>query len=302
MISDEENQSGKDWRIMTVSSRQDEPKFISKDAIVWLWLSIVAVILALVGNIISLSVKSIYAGLTPVFFPQALAQDIANLVVVAPAWLILAVLALRGSLRWYLSWLGVLTFTVYNYVIYTFSIPFGPLFLLWVAIFGMSLYALIGGIASVHHGAVESYFTNIRAIKVVAWFLIITAILFTFLWLSEDVPALLSGTRPQSLVDMALPTNPVHILDLAFFLPAILLIGVLLLKRKPLGYTLAPSAIIFPILTGIPILITPVVQSMRGEAAAWSVVGPIGTLTVLSIGLLVWLLSTMRPNSRQGIK
>src|SRR5688572_26328476 len=178
---------------MTTLKRQDQPKFISTGATVWLWLSIVAVILALVGNITSLSVKSIYASLTPVFFPQALAQDIANLVVVAPAWLILAVLALRGSLRAYLSWLGVLAFTVYNYVIYTFSIPFGSLFLLWVAVFGISLYALIGGIAAVHHDAVESHFTSGRAIKVVAWFLIITAILFGLLWLSEDVPALFSG-------------------------------------------------------------------------------------------------------------
>src|SRR5829696_865778 len=194
MISDKKKSARQNRRTMTISSRQDEPKFISKDATNWLWLSIAAVILALVGNIISLSVKSIYAGLTPVFFPQALAQDIANLVVVAPAWLILAVLALRGSLRWYLSWLGVLTFTVYNYVIYTFSIPFGPLFLLWVAVFGISLYALIGGIAVLHHDAIKSHFTNSRAIKVVAWFLIITAVLFGLLWLSEDVPALLSGT------------------------------------------------------------------------------------------------------------
>jgi hypothetical protein len=166
--------------------------------------------------------------------------------------------------------------------------------LLWVAVFGISLYALIGGIAAVNHDVVKSHFTNNRAIKVVAWFLIITAVLFGLLWLSEDVPALLSGARPQSLVDMALPTNPVHILDLAFFLPAVLLTGVLLLKRKPLSYTLAPSAIMFLILTGIPILITPVVQSMRGEVAAWSVVGPIGTLTVLLLGLLIWLLSTIK--------
>jgi len=297
-----ENQLYKDRKTMTISKRQDEPKIISKAATVWLWLSIVAVILALAGNIISLSVKSIYASLTPVFFPQALAQDIANLVVVAPAWLILAALALRGSLRAYLSWLGVLTFTVYNYVIYTFSVPFGPLFLLWVAVLGLSLYALIGGITAVDHKVVESSFRSRRPVTVAAWFLIITAILFGSLWLSEDIPALLSGRTPQSVIDMALPTNPVHILDLAFFLPAVFLIGVLLLKRKSLAYTLAPSAIIFLLLTGIPILITPVVQSMRGEEAAWSVVGPIGTLTVFSIGLLVWLLSTMRPNSRQGIK
>src|SRR6266540_4410606 len=195
-------------------------KFSSLESVIWLWLSIVAALLAVIGSVIALSVRSIYAGLTPVFFPQAFAQDIANLSVVSPAWLILAALALRGSLRAYLLWLGVLTFTVYNYVIYTFSIPFGPLFLLWVAVFGMCIYSLIGGVTVIDHKAVESSFTSRRAILVIAWVLIITAVLFGLLWLSEDVPALLSNTRPQSLIDMALPTHPVHILDLGFFIPA----------------------------------------------------------------------------------
>ena len=266
----------------------------SSGAAAWLWLSIAAVLLAIAGSIVALAVKSIYAGLTPVFLPQALAQDIANLALVAPLWLLLAALALRGSLRAYLLWLGVLTFTVYNYVIYTFSIPFGPLFLLWVAVFGMSIYALIGGIATVDHQAVKSAFTSRRATLAVAWTLIITAVLFGLLWLSEDVPALLSGARPQSLVDMALPTNPVHILDLAFFLPAVIATGVMLIKQRPLAYTLAPTFIVFLILTGIPILLTPVVQTARGEAAAWGVVLPIGALTAMLSALLVWLLSTIR--------
>ena len=269
------------------------PNFSTSSAI-WLWLSFVAALLAIAGSIISLSVKSIYAGLTPTFLPQALAQDIANLALVSPVWLFLAVLALRGSLRAYLLWLGVLTFTIYNYVIYTFSIPFGSLFLLWIAVLGMSIYSLIGGVTTVDHKIIESFFTSKRAIQVVAWFLIVTAILFCFLWLSEDIPALLSNTRPQSLVDMALPTNPVHILDLGFFLPAVIITGVMLLKGKSPAFTLAPSFIVFLILTGVPILITPVVQSLRGEVAAWGVVVPIGTLTVLLLAVLIWLLSTVR--------
>ena len=74
----------------------------------WLWLSIIAAILAIAGNVIALSVDRIYSSLTPVFLPQALAQDIANLALIAPFWLILAALALRGSVRAYLLWLGVL--------------------------------------------------------------------------------------------------------------------------------------------------------------------------------------------------
>jgi hypothetical protein len=278
---------------MKTNKSNSNLKFSSPSSAIWLWLSMVAALLAVAGSIISLSVKNIYAGLTPAFLPQAISQDIANLAIISPMWLILALLALRGSLRAYLLWLGVLTFTVYNYVIYTFSIPFGSLFLLWVAVFGMCIYSLIGGVTAVDHKVVESTFTSRRAIKVVAWFLIITAILFCFLWLSEDIPALLSNTRPQSTMDMALPTNPVHILDLGFFLPAVIATGVMLIKKKSLAYTLAPSFIVFLILTGIPILITPVVQSVRGEIAAWGVVVPIGTLTVILLGLLIWLLSTM---------
>jgi hypothetical protein len=269
------------------------PKVVLDRAAGWLWLSIAAALLAVAGSIIGLSVDRIYAGLTPPFLPQALAQDLANLALASPALLILAALALRGSLRAYLLWLGVLTFTVYNYVIYTFSVPFGPLFLLWVAVLGMCIYALIGGLTAVDYRSVAAHYTSRRAVTVAAWFLLATAVLFGLLWLSEDVPALLAGVTPQSVIDIALPTNPVHVLDLAFFLPAGIAIGLLLLKRRPLAYTLAPAFIVFVLLTGVPILITPVVQAVRGETASWGVVGPIGALTVALLGVLAWLLSTI---------
>ena len=260
----------------------------------WLWLSVAAAVLAMIASSLSLSLHGIYAGLTPVFLPQALAQDLANLVIASPALLILAALALRGSLRAYLLWLGVLTFTVYNYVIYTFSIPFGPLFLPWVAVLGMCLFALMGGVATVDHYQVARHFASRRAVVAVAWSLIVIALLFCLLWLSEDVPALIAGGIPQSVRDMAVPTNPVHVLDLAFFLPAVVFTGVQLLRRRPFAFTVAPAFLVFLILTGVPILLTPVVQAARGEAAAWSIFVPIGTLTVISVGLLVWLLSSMR--------
>ncbi len=268
---------------------------IAPGAVPWLRLSIGAALLAVAGNIVGLSVHRIYEDLTAVFLPQALAQDIASLAVVAPLWLVTAVLALRGSSRAYLLWLGALTFTVYNYVIYTFSVPFGSLFPLWVAVLGLSLYALIGGVASVDHDAVKVAFADCRTVLTAAWVLIVVAILFVLLWLSEDMPALLSGSRPKSVVDMALPTNPVHILDFAFFLPAVVITGALLIKEKALGYTLAPALIVFLVLTGVPILITPLVQAVRGETAAWAVTVHLGALTVGLIALLVWMLRWRRP-------
>jgi hypothetical protein len=264
---------------------------------VWLWLSVIAALLSMLGSVTSLAVEHIYAKLTPAFLPQALAQDLANLAVVSPVWLILAVLALRGSLRACLLWLGVLAFTVYNYVIYTLSIPFGPLFLLWVAVFGLSIFALIGGLTAVNHDAVARRFNNERAVAVIAWVLIVSAVLFGLLWLSEDVPALITGRTPQSLTDMAWFTNPVHVLDLGFFIPTVFLSGVLLLRHEPLGYTLVLPCMVFLILTSVPILLTPVVQSVRGELPAWGVTLPIGTYLLILLGALAWLLSTMSPSS-----
>ncbi len=274
------------------SSSKAKPGF--RGASVWLWLSVGAAVLAIAGSVIGLAVDRIYASLKPSFLFQAIAQDIVNLAIASPALLILAILALRGSLRAYLLWMGVLIFTIYNYVIYTFDVPFGPLFLLWVAVLGLSLYALIGGVMSADHEAVKAHYSSRRAATFAGWFLLVVVVIFAYVWLSEDVPALLAGSTPQSLIDMAIPTNPVHILDLGIFLPAAIYTGVALLKQKPLGYSAAPAFIVFLILTGIPILTTPFVQSARGEVAVWAVEAPIGILCAASLGVLIWLMSKIR--------
>jgi hypothetical protein len=268
--------------------------FLQRPGRVWLWLSIAAASLAAIGSLAGVLTPSIYSALTAAFLPQAFAQDLANLVLVSPAMLLLAALSLRGSLRAYLLWLGVVIFTIYNYVIYTFSIPFGPLFFLWVAVLGLSIYALIGGVASARHEPIRAQFRSATRTRVVAWVLIVLAVLFGFLWLSEDVPALLTGAMPASVTDMGLPTNPVHVLDLAFFLPAVVLTGAMLLRRVPLGYTLSLGLIVFLILTGVPILLTPVVQTVIGQTPAWGVALPIGTITVLLVILLAWLMASIR--------
>ncbi|SDC00936.1 hypothetical protein GA0111570_1145 [Raineyella antarctica] len=262
-------------------------------AVPWLWLSVAAAVLAIAGSVVGLAWPRPYAGLTPAFWPQAIAQDIANLVVASPLVLVSAALALRGSARAYLLWLGALSFTVYNYVIYTFSIPFGPLFLLWVGVLALCTFALIGGLAEVDR-TIAQRFAGPRLLTAVGWVLVVAGVLFALLWLSEDVSALLSGTRPASAAELALPTNPVHVLDLAFFLPAVIGIGVQVLRRRPYAVAVAPVPLVFLLLTGVPILITPAVQAANGLPAGWSVALPIGVFTLVVLGLLVWLLATLR--------
>jgi len=266
--------------------------WLRRRAGLWLWLSVVAALVAATASVVALgSIDRIYGQETPSFINQAVAQDCVNLALVAPMLIVLALQALRGAVGAYLGWLGVLSFNVYNYVIYTFSIHFGPLFLVWVAVLGLCLYALIGGFAALRLEAVRVRYRDVP-VSSTGWFLIVTAALFYFLWLRDIVPATLSAHPSRSAAELALPTNPVHILDLAFFLPAVILAGVLLLRGRSLGYAAAAVLLVFLVLTALPILVTPFVAHARGDEAGWAVMVPIGVLAVTGGVMLARLLRT----------
>ena len=257
-------------------------------------MSIAAAVIAAAGSIVGLAaVGTIYGHETAAFVDQAIAQDIVNLAIVSPAIIVSALLARRGSLTAYLAWLGAMAFTVYNYVIYTLSIHVGPLFLAWVAVLGLSLYALIGGLAALDPRSVAARFVTAPR-RTVGWFLIVVAALFCGLWLTGIIPALLAGQVPAAARDLGLPSNPVHVLDLAFYLPATFTAGVLLLRNRARGYVLAPALLGFLTLTGLPIMVTPFVASQRGDTPGWSVLTPIAVVTIISTGLLIRLLSATR--------
>lgn len=260
----------------------------------WLWMSIAAALIAAAGNVVGLTnIGGVYGKETPAFVNQAIAQDIINLTVVFPAIIILALLAHRGSLTAYLAWLGTLAFTVYNYVIYTLSVHAGALFLPWIAVLGLSIYALIGGLAVLDVGAVKARFPRAPR-RMAGWFLIVVAAVFTALWLSDIVPAVLAAQVPAGARELGLPSNPVHVLDLSFYLPAAFTTGVLLLRRHPWAYATAPGLLVFLTLTGLPILVTPFVANARGDTPGWAVLPPIAAITIVSVALTVRLLSTVR--------
>lgn len=121
-----------------------------------------------------------------------------------------------GSLRSWLCLIGFLAFTAYNYAIYAFSIHFGPLFLLWVAVLGLSVFAAAGALARLLRPGVGAL-SRRQPARLPAWFLIALGVIFALLWLSQIVPDLLAGRPSTSAATWDVPTDPVHVLDLAFF-------------------------------------------------------------------------------------
>jgi hypothetical protein len=263
-------------------------------------MSVVAALVAAAGNVAALAgIGDVYGRETSAFVDQALAQDIINLIVVAPATIVLALLARRGSMTAHLLWLGVVSFIVYNYVIYTLSVHAGTLYLPWVAVLGMSVYALIGGLSTLDRKAVRARLAT-ASLRPAGWFLCVVAVAFTGLWLSDIVPALMSGVVPEGARQLGLPSSPVHVLDLAFFLPATFAAGIALLRHQSWGYAIGPGLLVFLTLTGLPILLTPFVASTRGYPPTWAAFAPVAAITIASLAALLRLLSTARPPRSQG--
>jgi hypothetical protein len=259
----------------------------------WLWLTIPIAILLAVAAGGGLFIKGLYRD-TPNLVTQAIGQDAITLVVALPTLVISAFLTSRGSQRARLVWLGGLIYMVYTYVGYAFAVRFNSLFLVYVALLGCSTYALIGGLVATDWAGIKAGFTERTPVKAVSIYLAVTAALFYFLWLSEAVPASLTGNRPQSLIDAGTPTNFVQVLDMAWFLPATAITAVSLWRKQPIGYTLAGAILTFVVLLTLAILSMVVFMVRAGQPVVIPQVVIYGVLLIVSVGILFWYLNNLR--------
>jgi hypothetical protein len=265
----------------------------ARGANVWFWLTVPIAILLAIAAGCGVFVSGLYRD-TPNLVAQAIAQDTITLVVALPTLVIAAFLASRGSHGARLVWLGGLVYMVYTYVGYAFDIRFNPLFLVYVALLGCSTYALIGGLVTTNLAGVKGCFTAKTPVKAVSIYLGVIAVLFYFLWLSEAIPASLAGETPQSVIDAGTPTNLVHVLDMAWILPALGITAVSLWRKRALGYTLAGVMLSYFVLLVLAILSMVVFMVQAGQPVIIPQVVIFGTLFAIGLGMLIWYMTSTR--------
>jgi hypothetical protein len=201
-------------------------------------LTVLIVLLAPPVHLIGLLLPWIYRDPT-VLLPQNLGTDLVTLCLGIPLLGLSAGAMRGGSVRARLLWLGALGYLVYAYGMYALGVRWNPLFLAYLALFGLSFFALIVGLVGTDAAAFRDRVNARAPVRLVATYLITIAVLVSAMWLAEEVGALLSRTVPPSVVQFETPTNIVHVFDLALVLPAFVLAAVMLLRGRPWGYVLA---------------------------------------------------------------
>jgi hypothetical protein len=212
-------------------------------------------------------------------------QDLVTLFLGVPALVLAAALHRRGSRRVSALLLGVLGWFLYAYASMSLGAAYNPLFLLYVALFSASFFALAATFGSLELDAGR------LPRRGPAVFLFAGGVVTLVVWLAPLLQGLAAGRPPELLASYT--TLVTDVLDLGLITPAAILGGVLILRRSAMGYRIA-FALLGIILFLLPAIILSTLFQLRAgvDFTAGEVIGPIAGFAALGLSA-VWVLAAI---------
>jgi hypothetical protein len=226
------------------------------------------------GETFEMATSGVYAYNAQRVVAEGVGWDLMTLVGAVPALVVAAILVGRGSFRGRLLAMGLLGYFAYQYLEYAVTWAFGPLFLLFVAIYGLSLVGVAGLGTAIAVGGVDGRFGQPFPRRSWAVLSVGMSALLTVMWLGRIGSALRGDTAGVLLGET---TMTVQALDLGLVVPISVGIAILAWRRSPIGYALASAwAITF-------VAMSAAITSML--LAAWAVEGSLEVVPVAIFGL-----------------
>ncbi len=239
-------------------------------------------------------VSTTYARETASMAAQGIGQDIVDLFFILPVLILSLICMLRNCKVAFYIQAGTVLYLLYSFIIYSFGVNFNNLFLLYCLTLGLSLYTFILIMYEFNRQDVKNWFDNKVPARSTGIYLIIIALMFYLLWFKEIIPAILNNSKPRSVSDYNLLVNPVHVIDIAFALPGLIITALLLMKKHYLGYILAPISLVFIINLAIALTGMVIMLKVRGIEDNNSVAGIFIILAVMSIIFLFMFLKNIK--------
>lgn len=228
---------------------------------------------------------------TPIGALSFKAADLVTLFLAIPVLIISFVLYRQGSLRGGLLLTGALAYFLYNYISQGFGAAYNNLFLVYTLLFSASLFGLILALASFDLQTLPVHFADTLPRRGIGIFLVVSGVILSLIWIVLSIlPALLQGrAAPEAYYYTTFMTG---IVDIGIVAPALLIAGVLMLRRTPLGYLLAATMLIFTSILGPNLTAGGIMQVLAevitiGQAMAFTV--PFVILALIAIWLTVRL-------------
>ena len=214
------------------------------------------------GETVEVIGRGLYYYDTISYAAQAVAQDTVTLIIGVPLLIAGILLTRKNSRRGYLLLTGTLGYFLYTYTSYVFLSAFNVVFLLYVALFSLTLFTFILAMMGLNpeklKEEIDERFPH-RGIIIFFWIL---AGFLTLAWMGRIVPALLAGTPPIGLESYT--TLVIQGLDLGIIVPASALTAVLLKRRQAWGYALTAVILVKGLTMGMALIAMIIGMLMTG--------------------------------------
>jgi hypothetical protein len=209
---------------------------------------------------------------------SSLPNDVVNLILGLPILLGSIWLARRDKLLGLLLWPGALFYVLYNSVVYTFSLPLNVAFLLSLVLLTLSAYVTVGLVASVDARAVQRRLTGAVPERLAGGILAGLGALFSLRAVVVLVQAIASQTP------IADAERAVHLADIVIA-PALIVGGVLLWRREPLGYVAGMGLLFQTSMLFIGLIAVLLLQPLLTTAPFL----PVDVIVVFAMGLVCFV-------------
>ncbi|MCL2127393.1 MAG: hypothetical protein FWH38_03985 [Treponema sp.] len=188
------------------------------------------------GEEVTIYGKGIYKNESLSMASQVIAQDHVILALGIPVLMISLFFAMK-SLKGLFALAGTLGFFLYTYMSYAFTANYNNLFLVYVWLMTCSSAAFIAVCINIAGYGLVNCFSEKPKLKFAGIFMLVMGTLVAAMWLQRILPPLFAGKIPESVEHYT--TLIIQAMDLGIVIPAMLVAGILTLKRNPVGYFLS---------------------------------------------------------------
>jgi hypothetical protein len=253
-----------------------------------LWFTIA--VLGLIASIVGILYQGIYDDVVDFEIMSGIfSQDIVTILVCVIV-LFLTLRMKEDNTKKQIVVLGIIIHLFYGYGIYVIEQLYTIMYFVYMAIFGMSAYAIIYFLMSIKKEKLSDIQIprSIRNISII--FAFINPLMFIPLWSSKIIPLILSGEKLEFMFS-------VFILDLCFIMPAFIIIAILAIKNRGWGILMIPPLFIIGFTMLLSVAVGGVLKPLYDQSIEMGELFMYIVLSVVFFVLTVVYLNNLKINS-----
>jgi hypothetical protein len=166
------------------------------------------------------------------------------------------------------------------------QIPFNAFFLVYVALFGLSLFTFVGGMVKTDADEIRGTLEGRINTTLYGGALVVIGLGLGALWLSDVLPPLLSGTTPLLIEEAGPQAMVTHVIDLGVVVPSIFISAAWLFRERTWGFVFAGVELVLGATLAAPIGIMTLVL-MAGDTVTISPVAAFFTFLPILVSTLL---------------